>query len=32
VIYEVDESRKTVNVLTIRHGAMDEARPDELKP
>jgi len=30
-IYEIDERRKTVNVLTIRHGAMDEARPDELK-
>jgi plasmid stabilization system protein ParE len=29
-IYEIDESRKVVLVLTIRHGAMDEARPDEL--
>ena len=30
-IYEIDETAKIVNVLTIRHGAMDEARPDELK-
>lgn len=29
-IYEIDEPGKTVYVLTIRHGAMDEARPDEL--
>jgi toxin ParE1/3/4 len=29
-IYEIDESRKVVHVLTIRHGAMDEAHPDEL--
>jgi plasmid stabilization system protein ParE len=29
-IYEIDESDKVVYVLTIRHGAMDEARPDEL--
>jgi len=30
VIYEIDESSKVVYVLAIRHGAMDEARPDEL--
>jgi toxin ParE1/3/4 len=30
VIYEIDESDKVVYVLTIRHGAMDQARPDEL--
>jgi mRNA-degrading endonuclease RelE of RelBE toxin-antitoxin system len=29
-IYEIDESRKVVFLLTIRHGAMDEGRPDEL--
>jgi toxin ParE1/3/4 len=29
-IYEIDEPGKSVYVLTIRHGAMDEARPDEL--
>jgi plasmid stabilization system protein ParE len=29
-IYEIDESDIVVYVLTIRHGAMDEARPDEL--
>ena len=29
-IYEIVESDKTVYVLTIRHGAMEEARPDEL--
>jgi toxin ParE1/3/4 len=29
-IYEIVERKKTVYVLTIRHGAMDEARPDEL--
>lgn len=29
-IFEIDESSKIVNVLAIRHGAMDEARPDEL--
>lgn len=29
-IYEIDESDKVVYVLTIRHGAMDEARSDEL--
>jgi plasmid stabilization system protein ParE len=29
-IYEIVESNKTVYVLTIRHGAMDEARTDEL--
>jgi toxin ParE1/3/4 len=25
VIYEIDERRRVVSVLTIRHGAMDEA-------
>lgn len=29
-IYEINESRKVVYILTIRHGAMDEARLDEL--
>lgn len=29
-IYAIDESNKVVYVLTIRHGAMEEARPDEL--
>ena len=29
-IYEIDERNKVVYVLTIRQGAMDEARPDEL--
>ena len=29
-IYEIDESHNSVYVLTIRHGAMKEARPDEL--
>lgn len=29
-IYEIAERKKTVYVLTIRHGAMDDARPDEL--
>jgi len=30
VIYEIDESQKAVRVLTIRHGARDEASPDKL--
>ena len=30
VIYEIDELRKTVRVLTIRHGAMEEAQRDDL--
>jgi toxin ParE1/3/4 len=30
VILEIDEARKVVRVLTIRHGAMDEARPGKL--
>jgi hypothetical protein len=30
VIYETDESRKKVRVLTIRHGVMEEAPRDEL--
>lgn len=29
-ICEINESRKVVYILTIRHGAMDEARLDEL--
>jgi len=29
-IYEIDEPNKVVYVLTIRHGAMEEARPQEL--
>jgi toxin ParE1/3/4 len=29
-IYEIDEPGKIVYVLTIRHGARDEANPDEL--
>ena len=29
-IYEIDEVGKAVYILTIRHGAMDEARPNEL--
>jgi toxin ParE1/3/4 len=29
-IYEIDEPGKIVYALTIRHGAKDEARPDEL--
>jgi plasmid stabilization system protein ParE len=29
-IYEIVERKKTVYILTIRHGAMDEARPAEL--
>jgi plasmid stabilization system protein ParE len=30
VIYEVEEEHKSVLVLTIRHGAMDQANPAEL--
>jgi mRNA-degrading endonuclease RelE of RelBE toxin-antitoxin system len=30
VIFEIDERRRLVHVLTIRHGAMDEAQQDEL--
>lgn len=30
VIYEIAEGDKVVRVLTIRHGAMDEARAEEL--
>ncbi len=29
-IFEIDERNKVVHVLTIRHGAMEEAKPDEL--
>jgi toxin ParE1/3/4 len=33
VIFEVDEPHRAVRVLTIRHGAMDEAAPDQpLRP
>lgn len=31
-IYEIDETGKVVYVLTVRHGARDEASPDELTP
>ena len=30
VIFEIDEPHKVVNVLTIRHGAMKPAKPEEL--
>jgi mRNA-degrading endonuclease RelE of RelBE toxin-antitoxin system len=30
VIYEIDESRKAVRILTIRHGAMRTAEAKEL--
>ena len=30
VIFQIDEPHKAVNVLTIRHGAMEEATPDDL--
>ncbi len=30
VIFEIDQGRRVVRVLTIRHGAMDAARQDEL--
>jgi len=30
VLYEVDESRKAVRVLTIRHWARDGVRPGEI--
>ena len=30
VIYEIDEPKKLIRVLTIRHGAMEEAQPREL--
>jgi plasmid stabilization system protein ParE len=29
-LYSIDESLKTVHVLTIRHGAMEEAQADRL--
>ena len=32
VIYEIDEPRQLVRVLTIRHGAMDESGAGELNP
>jgi toxin ParE1/3/4 len=31
VIFEIDEPRKVVTVLTIRHGAMETATPEELR-
>ncbi|MDQ2946634.1 MAG: type II toxin-antitoxin system RelE/ParE family toxin [Acidobacteriota bacterium] len=31
VIFEIDEARKMVRLLTIRHGAMEEAKPGELR-
>jgi plasmid stabilization system protein ParE len=31
VIFEIDEPHKVVNVLTIRHGAMETATPEELR-
>lgn len=30
VIYDLDEKKKLVRVLTIRHGAMEPAEPDVL--
>ena len=30
VIYEIDEKKRLVRVLTIRHGAMEPAEPDAL--
>ena len=27
IIYQIDESRQLVNIVTIRHGAMDEFTP-----
>ncbi len=29
ILYEVDEARKTVRVLHIRHGARNDAKPEE---
>ena len=31
IIYEIDEKRKTVWVLTIRHGAMEPAELDKIE-
>jgi len=31
VIFTIDDARRVVRVLTIRHGARDEARPTELR-
>jgi toxin ParE1/3/4 len=31
-LYEIDEAHQAVQVLTIRHGAMEEAPPDEFGP
>jgi toxin ParE1/3/4 len=31
VIFEIDESHKVVHVLTIRHGAMEDLTPEELR-
>lgn len=30
-LYEIDEANKTVYVLTIRHGAMDELRAGDIE-
>jgi plasmid stabilization system protein ParE len=30
VIYEIDEHARKVQILTIRHGAMEPAAPGEL--
>ena len=30
ILYEVDETRKTVSILHIRHGARQDPGPDEL--
>jgi mRNA-degrading endonuclease RelE of RelBE toxin-antitoxin system len=30
-IYAIDEEIKVIYVLTIRHGATDEAAPEELR-
>lgn len=30
VLYEVDEARKTVHILHLRHGAMSDMRSEEL--
>ena len=31
VLFEVDEAHKVVRVLTIRHGSMVEAKPEDLR-
>jgi plasmid stabilization system protein ParE len=32
ILYEVDEKHKTVWILHIRHGALQDLGPDELSP